>query len=61
MKKNGIELISTKENIANDESTIFIESIIEGIKEYYSVELGQKIKEGKARKKNEREKIANEG
>lgn len=61
LKKNGIKLLSARENITEDTSSILMERILEGMAEYYSAEHSRKIKEGIARKKKEREKIANEG
>lgn len=46
LKKNGVRLISARENISDDASGILMESVLEGMAEYYSVELGQKIKRG---------------
>lgn len=61
LRNNGVSVLSAKENIADDASGILMESVIEGLMEYYSIEHSQKIKEGIARKKKEKEKIANEG
>lgn len=47
LKKNGVRVISVKENISADASGILMESILEGMAEYYSVELAQKVKRGK--------------
>lgn len=60
-KKNSIKLLSARENITENTSSILMEKILEGMAEYYSAEHSRKIKEGIARKKKEREKIANEG
>ena len=46
LKKNGVRLISAKENISDDASGILMEAVLEGMAEYYSVELSQKIKRG---------------
>ena len=46
LKKNGVRVISAKENISNDASGVLMESVLEGMAEYYSVELAQKIKRG---------------
>lgn len=46
LKKNGVRVLSARENISEDASGILMESVLEGIAEYYSVELGQKIKRG---------------
>ena len=61
LRKNGVKVISTRENISDDASGILMESVLESIAEYYSQELSQKIKAGIARKKKEKERIANEG
>ena len=46
LKKNGVRVFSARENISNDASGILMESVLEGMAEYYSVELGQKVKRG---------------
>ncbi len=46
LKKNGVRVLSAKENISEDASGILIESVLEGMAEYYSAELSQKIKRG---------------
>ena len=46
LKKNGVRVISANEPISNDASGILMESVLEGMAEYYSVELGQKIHRG---------------
>ena len=43
LKKNGVKVLSAKENITDDPSGILIESVLEGMAEYYSAELGQKV------------------
>lgn len=43
LRKNGVKVISAKENIADDPSGIILESVLEGMAEYYSVELAQKV------------------
>ena len=43
LKKNGVRVYSAKENIADDPSGILVESVLEGMAEYYSAELGQKV------------------
>ncbi len=47
LKKNGIRVISVRENISADASGILMESVLEGMAEYYSAELSQKVKRGK--------------
>ncbi len=46
LKKNGVTLISAKENIPNDPSGIILESVMEGLAEYYSANLAQNVKRG---------------
>ncbi len=46
LKKNGIRVVSVTENISNNPEGILMESILEGYAEYYSAELGQKVKRG---------------
>ncbi|MEG1948727.1 MAG: recombinase family protein, partial [Clostridia bacterium] len=46
LKKNGVRVISAKENISDDASGILMEAVLEGMAEYYSSELGQKVKRG---------------
>ena len=43
LKKNGVRVISAKENIADDPSGILVEGVLESMAEYYSAELSQKI------------------
>ena len=46
LQKNGVRVFSAKENIADDPSGILMESVLEGMAEYYSAELALKIKRG---------------
>ena len=46
LKKNGVRVLSAKENITDDASGILIEGVLESMAEYYSVELTQKITRG---------------
>ena len=46
LKKNGVRVLSAKENIRDDPSGIILESVIEGYAEYYSAELSQKVTRG---------------
>lgn len=46
LKKNGVAVISARETITNDASGILVESILEGMAEYYSAELSQKVTRG---------------
>jgi DNA invertase Pin-like site-specific DNA recombinase len=46
LRDNGIKLISAKENIPDSPEGIILESLLEGMAEYYSVELAQKVRRG---------------
>lgn len=46
LKKNGIRVLSARENISDDASGVLMEAVLEGMAEYYSKELSQKIKRG---------------
>ncbi len=46
LKDNGIKLISCMENIPDTPEGIILESLLEGMAEYYSAELSQKVKRG---------------
>ena len=46
LKKNGVKVISACENINDDASGILMESMLEGMAEYYSKELSQKVIRG---------------
>mgnify|MGYP004540460727 CR=1 FL=1 len=46
LKKNGVRVFSAQENITEDASGILMESVLEGMAEYYSAELSQKVKRG---------------
>lgn len=46
LKTNGIRLIPVKENIPDGPEGIILESLLEGMAEYYSAELSQKVKRG---------------
>ena len=48
LKKNGVRVISAKENITDDASGILVEGVLESMAEYYSAELSQKIRRGMA-------------
>jgi len=43
LKKNGVKVYSAKEPIGEGPSGILVESLLEGMAEYYSAELGQKV------------------
>lgn len=46
LRDNGIKLVSATENIPDTPEGIILESLLEGMAEYYSVELAQKIRRG---------------
>ncbi len=46
LKKNGVRVLSAKENITDDASGILVEGVLESMAEYYSAELSQKVKRG---------------
>ena len=46
LKQNGVKLISAMEDIPDKPEGIIFESILEGMNEYYSAELSQKVKRG---------------
>lgn len=46
LNKNGVELISAKENLSNDPSGKLLKGVIESVNEYYSNELSVKVKRG---------------
>lgn len=46
LKDYGVRVLSAMENISDDPSGILLESVLEGLAEYYSRELSQKIRRG---------------
>lgn len=46
LKDNGIKLVSAMENIPDTPEGIILESLLEGMAEYYSAELSQKVRRG---------------
>ena len=46
LKKNGVRVLSARENITEDASGILIEGVLESMAEYFSAELSQKVKRG---------------
>ncbi len=46
LKKNGVKVVSAKENISDGPEGIILESMLEGYAEYYSAELSVKIQRG---------------
>ena len=48
LKQHGIRVVSATENISDDPSGVLLESMLEGLSEYYSVELSRKIRRGQS-------------
>jgi DNA invertase Pin-like site-specific DNA recombinase len=46
LKRNGVRVVSAKENISEGPEGIILEAMLEGIAEYYSAELSVKVKRG---------------
>ncbi len=46
LKNYGVKVLSAMENISDDPTGILMESMLEGLAEYYSAELSRKIKRG---------------
>lgn len=46
LKNNGVRVYSARENITDDASGVLMEAVLEGMAEYYSKELSQKIRRG---------------
>jgi len=46
LKKNGVRVLSARENITEDASGVLMEAVLEGMAEYFSAELSQKVKRG---------------
>lgn len=46
LKKNGVKVLSACEQISDTPEGIILEAMIEGMSEYYSAELSQKVKRG---------------
>jgi DNA invertase Pin-like site-specific DNA recombinase len=46
LKKHGVKVISAMEPISQDATGILLESLLEGMAEYYSAELAEKVKRG---------------
>ena len=46
LTKNGVRVISARENITDDASGVLVEGMLESMTEYYSKELSQKTKRG---------------
>lgn len=46
LRRNGVKVISVMESISDEPEGILVESLLEGMAEYYSAELAQKIRRG---------------
>ena len=46
LRKNGVKVVSAKETIAEGSEGILLESVLEGMAEYYSAELAEKVTRG---------------
>lgn len=46
LKKNGVRVISATENISDNPEGVLLESVLEGMAEFYSKELAQKVTRG---------------
>lgn len=46
LKANGVSVISATEGISGDPESVILESVLEGMAEYYSLELSQKVRRG---------------
>ncbi len=46
MRDNGVKVLSAMENIPDTPEGIILESLLEGMNQYYSAELSQKVKRG---------------
>lgn len=46
LRKNGVKIISVKENISDGPEGIILESMLEGMAEFYSANLSQNVKRG---------------
>ena len=46
LKENGVRVLSAMENISDDPTGVLMESLLEGLAEYYSKELATKIRRG---------------
>ena len=47
LKKNGVRVMSVTENISDSPEGIILESVLEGVAEYHSAELSQKVVRGR--------------
>ena len=46
LRENGVKVLSAMENIPDSPEGIILESLLEGMNQYYSAELSQKVKRG---------------
>ena len=46
LRKNGVKVVSAKETIAEGSEGILLESVLEGMAEFYSAELAEKVTRG---------------
>lgn len=46
LKKNNVRVLSAMENLSDSPEGVLMESLLEGMAEYYSLELSQKVKRG---------------
>ena len=46
LKSNGVKVVSAMENIPDSPEGIILESLLEGMNQYYSAELAQKVRRG---------------
>ena len=46
LRDNGVKIVSAMENIPDTPEGIILESLLEGMAEYYSAELSQKVRRG---------------
>ena len=46
LRRNGVKVVSATENISDGPEGIILESMLEGMAEYYSAELAHKINRG---------------
>lgn len=46
LKKNNVKVVSVMENISEGSEGVLLETLLEGLAEYYSVELSEKVKRG---------------
>ena len=52
LRRNGVRVISVMENISDEPEGILVESLLEGMAEYYSAELSQKNQQGACEKRH---------